>query len=520
VIHAPVALLTVWYESEERLRVGRLATRERRILFEYDPAFVASGIEISPFDLPLKPGVVESRRDLFNGLFGVSADSLPDGWGRLLLDRTVERHGIGRGQLGPLDRLAFVGRHGMGALSYEPDYSGELAGETGQGGRKKGKGTARGKKDDPDSSISLDRIAEEARIVLAGDSEEIFDELLRLNGSSGGARPKIVAQVSPDRKRIIGGELLEPDYEPWMIKFASSQDERDGGAIEYAYSLMAAAAGVEVPPTHLFRTRRGGYFGTRRFDREGDRRIHMHSLAGLIGADYRHPSLDYDTYLKTAMVLTRNIVEVEKAYALACFNVLAHNRDDHARNFSFLLREGKQWVLARAYDLTFSHGPNGEQSMLLLGEGRAPGVEGLTELGRKHSIKRAQQILERVQAAVARWLEFSEQAGVGKKSATRIEKHWEQNHRGKVSEQQGDLGSSRTFYAGAEPGRLWPVSPAWSWWRRADTAQIPRRPNFMAPQEAAPLPVYSGRVRGRRWCRVRCISTRLAIVSFGSIRIG
>jgi len=423
VIHGPVTLLTVWYEGAERRRVGRLASRERRILFEYDPAFVASGIEISPFELPLKTGVMEPRRDLFDGLFGVFADSLPDGWGRLLLDRAVERHGIARGQLGPLDRLAFVGQHGMGALSYEPDHSGELTAEKGQGGRKKGKATARGKKNDADSSISLDRIAEESRIVLAGDSEEIFDELLRLNGSSGGARPKIVAQVSPDRKQIIhGGDRLEPGYEHWMIKFASSQDERDGGAIEYAYSLMAAAAGLDVPPTHLFRTRRGGYFGTRRFDREGDRRIHMHSLAGLIGADYRHPSLDYDTYLKTVMVLTRNMVEVEKAYALACFNVLAHNRDDHARNFSFLLGEDRQWFLAPAYDLTFSHGPNGEQSMLLVGEGRAPGVEGLTELGRKHGIKRARQIVERVQSAVAQWLEFSKQAGVRKKSATLVGK--------------------------------------------------------------------------------------------------
>jgi serine/threonine-protein kinase HipA len=420
--HAPVALLTVWYEGTERRRIGRLASRDRRILFEYDPAFVTSGIEISPFELPLKPSVMESRRDLFDGLFGVFADSLPDGWGRLLLDREVERHGIMRGQLGPLDRLAFVGRNGMGALSYEPDYSGEFAGE-GQGARKPVKGKERGKKNDADDAISLDRIAEESRIVLTGDSEEVFDELLRLNGSSGGARPKIVAQVSADRKRIVhGGGPLAAGYEHWMIKFASSQDERDAGAIEYAYSLMAAAAGLEAPPTHLFRTRRGGYFGVQRFDRDGDRRIHMHSLAGLIHADYRHPSLDYDVYLKTVMVLTRNMVEVEKAYALACFNVLAHNRDDHARNFSFLLGEDKGWVVAPAYDLTFSHGPNGEQSMLLLGEGRRPGEEGLTELGRKHSIKRARQILERVQSAVAGWVEFSEQAGVAKKSGMQIGK--------------------------------------------------------------------------------------------------
>ncbi len=420
--HEPVTLLSVWYEGSERRRVGRLASRERRILFEYDPAFIASQIEISPFELPLKTGVMESRRDLFDGLFGVFADSLPDGWGRLLIDRAVERRGIMRGQLGPLDRLAFVGRNGMGALSYEPDYSGEIIGEP-AGGRKQRSGAGRGKRSALENSISLDRIAEESRIVLTGSSEEVFDELLRLNGSSGGARPKIVAQVSADRKRIVhGGSLLEPGYAHWIIKFASSQDERDVGAIEYAYSLMAGAAGVEMPRTHLFRTRRGQYFGAQRFDRVGDRRIHMHSLAGLIHADYRHPSLDYDTYLKAVMVLTRNMVEVEKAYALACFNVLAHNRDDHARNFSFLLGEDQRWVLAPAYDLTFSHGPNGEQSMLLLGEDREPGIDGLTELSKKHSIKRGREILDRVQSAVARWVEFSKLAGVSEKSARQVEK--------------------------------------------------------------------------------------------------
>jgi serine/threonine-protein kinase HipA len=402
VIPTPVALLAVWFEDDVRLRVGRLATRDRRILFEYDPAFIASGIDISPFELPLKPGVLEGPPGLFEGLFGVFADSLPDGWGRLLLDRAIERQGVGRGQLGPLDRLALVGRNGMGALSYEPDFSGGFANLSGD-------------------EISLDRIASESQIVLAGDTEEIFDELLRLNGSSGGARPKIVVQVDAARRQIIHGEgPLAPGYEHWMIKFASSQDARDVGAIEYAYSLMAETAGVEVPPTHLFRTQSGRYFGVRRFDRDGDRRIHMHSLAGLIHADYRHPTLDYDTYLKAVMLLTRNMVEVEKAYSLACLNVLAHNRDDHARNFSFLLGTDRRWILSPAYDLTFSHGPNGEQSTLLLGEGKAPGVPGLTELGRKHGIRHAPQILDRARSAVTQWMGFSQRAGVTRKSAVQI----------------------------------------------------------------------------------------------------
>ena len=396
----PTELMTVYLDVGERRKVGRLALKDRRILFEYDPAFIAAGIEISPIKLPLKPGVFTCPDMIFDGLYGVFNDSLPDGWGRLLLDRTVEKHGINRRQLTALDRLAYVGLHGMGALSYEPDRSAV--------------------KDDT-SEIALDKLAEESAIVLAGKNEEVFEELLRLNGSSAGARPKIVAQVSADRKRIIhGSQKLQSGFEHWMIKFPSSQDPRDAGAIEYAYSLMAKDAGVNMPETYLFRAKKGRYFGTQRFDRQGDQRIHMHSLSGLIHADHRHPSLDYDTILRVVLALTKNIVEAEKAYALTCFNVLAHNRDDHAKNFSFLLNARNEWVFAPAYDLTFSYGPGGEQSTMVLGEGKKPGAEQLQALGKKHGLKNAPDILKRVQKAVSHWQKHADKAGVTAKSTTEI----------------------------------------------------------------------------------------------------
>jgi serine/threonine-protein kinase HipA len=401
VTHAPTDLLTVYLVTDQRRKIGRLALRNRQIYFEYDPAFVASGIEISPIKLPSKPGVFVSADAAFDGLYGVFNDSLPDGWGQLLLDRTVEKHGIHRGQLNPLDRLAFVGARGMGALGYEPDRS--LAPGDGE-------------------ALALDKLAEEAAIVLAGDSDEVLEELLRLNGSCAGARPKIVAQVSPDRKKILHGSAnLKPGYEQWIIKFPSSQDARDIGAVEYAYNLMAKGGGVEVAQTHLFRTRKRGYFGAKRFDRAGDgRRIHMHSLSGLIHADHRHPSLDYDMLLRVVIALTRNMVEAEKAYALACFNVLAHNRDDHAKNFSFLLLENHTWTFAPAYDLTFSFGPGGEQSTMVLGEGRNPGVAQLQALGKKHGLKKADTILAKVQKAVSRWRDYASEAGVSTRSAKSI----------------------------------------------------------------------------------------------------
>jgi serine/threonine-protein kinase HipA len=257
--------------------------------------------------------------------------------------------------------------------------------------------------------------------VLKGENEAVLEELLRLNGSSSGARPKIVAQVSADKKRIIHGrQELQPGFAHWMIKFPSSQDALAVGAIEYAYSLMARDAGVEMPETHLFRTRRNKYFGTKRFDRDGDARVHMHSLGGLIHADHRSPSLDYDMVLRVTMALTRNIQDAERAYALACFNVLTHNRDDHVKNFSFLLNARNEWIFAPAYDLVFSYGPGGEQSMLVMGEGRNPGTAQLEALGRQHGLKNAAEILEKVERAVANWSRYAEQAEVSRKSAKEI----------------------------------------------------------------------------------------------------
>jgi len=397
----PTELLTVYLDAQnERRKVGRLAFRDRQVLFEYDASFIASGIEISPIKLPLRLGVAIADTKIFDGLFGVFNDSLPDGWGRLLLDRAVEKHGIDRGQLNPLNRLAYVGRHGMGALSYEPELGSDIT---------------------DDAPLVLDRLAEESAAVLAGANEEVFEELLRLNGSSSGARPKIVAQASADKKKIIHGQQeLQPGFAHWIIKFPSSQDARDVGAIEYAYSLMAKDSGVEMSETHLFCTKRNKYFGTKRFDREGDARIHMHSLGGLMHADHRSPSVDYEMVLRVTLALTRNIKDAEKAYALACFNVLAHNRDDHVKNFSFLLNARNQWIFAPAYDLVFSYGPGGEQSMLVMGEGRDPGTAQLEVLGKQHGLKNAPEILAKVKKAVANWTRYAEQADVSLKSTKEI----------------------------------------------------------------------------------------------------
>jgi len=401
--YTPVSLVHVFLDNgDKRQKIGRLALKDRRIYFEYDVDFLQSGLEISPIKLPLKPGVTVCEDNVFEGLFGVFNDSLPDGWGRLLLDRQMRRHGIVPELLTPLDRLTHVGQHGMGALVYEPDVSEHV---------------------DSKPDISLDHLAEETVQVLEGEAEDVIDELLELSGSSAGARPKVMVGVSPIDSRIIhGSHKLPRGFSPWMIKFASSSDPKDIGSIEYGYSLMAHAAGVEIMSTHLFPAKKGhGYFGVQRFDRQEDARLHMHTVSGLLHADHRLPSLDYESVLRLGLTITRNARQVEKLFRLTAFNVFAHNRDDHAKNIAFLLN-GNQWLVAPAYDLSFSSGPGGEHSTTVMGEGKTPATEHLKKLAEKFSIANAGAIIDQIRAAITDWPEFADKANVSKASKEMIGK--------------------------------------------------------------------------------------------------
>ena len=404
--YVPVKLLNVFLAfGDTPLQVGRLALVRRKIYFEYSPSFIASGLEISPAKLPLQSGAKAPVTDIFDGLFGVFNDSLPDGWGRMLLDRQVQALGLAPEKLGPLDRLTHVGKFGMGALIYEPSEPHISK---------------------PPHQLDLDRLAEESARISQGEVEQISTELLELAGSSAGARPKIMVGISDDATRFIHGQQdLPTGFEHWMIKFTSNQDRKDSGNIEYAYSLMAKAAGIEMMPTKLFLAKKGvGYFGVKRFDRVLNRRVHMHSLSGLIDANHQMPSIDYDQVLRATYFLTKNINEVKKAFRLACFNVFAHNRDDHAKNFAYLMDEEGNWRLSPAYDLTFSSGPGGEHCTTVSGEGRNPRAEHLTALATMFSIppKETNLIIEQVKSIVSDWKKYAEIVGVTRASATMIAK--------------------------------------------------------------------------------------------------
>jgi serine/threonine-protein kinase HipA len=403
--YAPVTEIRVGLNfTGVALPVGRLALREGQIYFEYGSSFLSSGLEISPLRLPLQAGVRTFDRFLFEGLPGLFNDSLPDGWGRLLLDRSIRQQGMLPGQFSPLDRLAHVGEKGMGALVYEPDQ-----------GVDKVRGV-----------INLDVLAAHARDVLNGEAGSVLEELLALNGSSAGARPKAVIGVDATRKNIIHGtDTMRAGYEPWIVKFPNIADGLDAGAIEYIYGLMAKDAGLDMTQTHLFSAQTGaGYFAIKRFDRNAGQRVHIHSACGLLHSDFRAPSLDYEDLIALTGMLTRDVREVAKMFQLAVFNVLARNRDDHSKNFSFLMDEAGEWKLSPAYDLTFSSGPRGEQSTMVMGEGKDPGAEHLIKLGLEAKLDQEliNITIERTRNALSQWKILAKEYGVSQANIELIDK--------------------------------------------------------------------------------------------------
>ena len=350
--------LQVFYNEKS---VGTLALRPDNLCaFEYSAEWLEKGFSISPVILPLKSGVFTSTFEPFNGLFGVFNDSLPDGWGRLLIDRLLRQKGINPATLSPLDLLCIVGPKTMGALTYKPTQP------IGQ--------------DSEDKTLSY--LEQETQKILHDEPSKELSLLAAKGGSSGGARPKV---------------LLNIDGEEWLIKFRNTQDPQNIGELEYKYSRLARKAGLIMPETRLFE---GKYFGVKRFDCKGNKRVHVHTAAGLLNADFRIPSLDYKTLIETTLFLTHDITEAEKMFRLMAFNVLIGNKDDHAKNFSFIYDDGK-WQLSPAYDLIPCEGFNGQHTTTVLGKG-LPTEDDMLELAKQSGLdqKHAKQIIEQVKEVV------------------------------------------------------------------------------------------------------------------------
>ena len=394
--------VSIQFDAEE-IEVGELVSENKLIYFRYYPAFVKKGLEISPIKLKLNTDINKGNEIPFDGLFGVFFDSLPDGWGKLLLDRTLTAKGISIAHLTPLDRLAYVGNQGMGALLYKPEISVEKL---------------------ADFRIELDEIANATQQIIAGTASEVLDELFKLGGSSGGARPKILVGYNPTAQHLVNASKeLPPGYEHWLIKFPSSSDSPDIANIEYAYYKMAIDAGIEMSACQLFKGQSGKvYFGTKRFDRQGNNRLHLHSAAGMMHDNFRLSVLDYGHLMDCAFQLERDIKAYEKILRLATFNVFANNRDDHSKNFSFLMDATGKWRLAPAYDLTFSYSGHGMHSTMVAGESANPTREHLMKLATYFKIKNANLIIDEVKDVVTNWKKYATLYDVKNDSKNRIQK--------------------------------------------------------------------------------------------------
>lgn len=342
-------------------QVGRIAlTPEGICAFEYDAEYLKNGISISPFLMPLRSGLIMAKRDPFRGGFGVFDDSLPDGWGNLTLDRYLQSQGINPYLLSLLERLSLIGSTGRGALEYRPDRSLTPA----------------------DAPIDFDRLAAETQKILTSEYQgDSIETLYRYAGSSGGARPKVFVKI---------------DNKKWLVKFRATNDPENTGVTEYEYSLLAKECGIEMPETKLFE---GKYFGVTRFDRSAQGKTHTISAAGLINADYRIPSLDYKILLMVCRQLTLDMEQVYALFRQMVFNVVISNRDDHAKNFSFQLKDGR-WRLSPAYDILPSNGFNGFHTTTVNNQGEPTlndilAVAAEVGLNKKRAISICDEIIEK-----------------------------------------------------------------------------------------------------------------------------
>jgi len=347
----------------EDWQLGTLADDGQTLLFEYSAEALAQQLELSPRHLKLRTPAFGDFPTHQLRLPGLIADALPDGWGLLLMDRVFRQRGI---TPGPLERLAFIGDRAMGALRFVPAETLEL----------------------PPVDLQLAMLARETQQVLEGAATDVLMALVMMGGSPHGARPKALVQYQRATAQV--STLATAVGEPWLVKFQAQREHKEVCAIEQLYAQLARECGIDMPESAYFDLGPTlAAFAVARFDRAAGLRVPIHSLAGLLHADFRVPSVDYTTFLRATKLLTRDEREVEKAYGRAVFNVVFHNRDDHAKNSGWRLAQDRRWRLAPAFDLTFCEGPGGQHQSDVCGEGSRITREHLLRLANEGGVDRA-----------------------------------------------------------------------------------------------------------------------------------
>jgi serine/threonine-protein kinase HipA len=370
----------------ERFELGQLADDGTDLLFEYSAFAQQRGLNLSPFKMPLAATTYGGFPAHQLRLPGLVSDALPDGWGMLLMDRLFRKQGWDPRRASPLDRLAFIGEKAMGALVFEPNDGEALV----------------------PADVQLLTLAHEIRQVMAGDSEALLRELALMGGSPHGARPKVLVNYDPHSGRMSNSE--QGTGTPWLVKFPAQHDHKEVCAVEAMYGAIAGACGLRMPVTGYFDLGPAlSAFGVERFDRSNGMRVPMHTAAGVAHSDFRVPHMDYVTLLRLTQFMTRDAREVQQAFDRCVFNVVFNNRDDHAKNFSFVMSEDGRWQFSPAYDLTFNEGPGGEHQMDICGEARTPAREHLMNLASMTGVapRMASQTIERIASVASGFRQYA-----------------------------------------------------------------------------------------------------------------
>lgn len=381
-------------------------------VFEYDPKWQARGIELAPLTMPVSqslhvfPLLPEAT---YKRLPAMLADALPDDFGNALIDAWMAREGVPKSAITPLDRLAYLGARGMGALEFRP---------------------TRGPRHRKATAVAISRLVVSARNALSGkfdgdrETEAAITNLIQVGTSAGGARAKAVIAWNPQTHEIRSGQLpADPGFDYWLLKLDGvGKDHELGtggfyGRIEYAYYLMAKATGIEMFESRLLEENDRAHFMTRRFDRQNGSKQHIQTLCAMQHLDFKQRGThDYNQYFQAITALRLPETALEEGFRRMVFNVLAANCDDHTKNLSFLMDESGKWQLAPAYDVTHAYNPKGEWTYqhLMSVNGKFQDITraDLEAVGDRFLIPGYRRIIKSVSEAVGRWPEFAGAAGL------------------------------------------------------------------------------------------------------------
>jgi serine/threonine-protein kinase HipA len=409
-------------------RIGALAIppNSKYVSFQYDPKWVANGYSISPILLPLDNEVrsfPNLSTDTWNFLPPPIADCLPDKFGNALIESELSKEGVFLDSITPIDRLAYVASHSIGALEFWPE-----------------KRLALNKL----STISISELVSVARSITFGEinsessSKKALVSLLSVGTSAGGARPKAVININPETGEITSGQEAEKGLEPWLLKFdgvgedKQLGDSQNYGKIEYAYSLMAKAAGIMMPETRLLEENGRSHFMVRRFDRQFDYqgnpyKIHTETLCGMSAVDFNltHTN-DYAQLFTTLRRLNCPEEDITEAFRRMVFNYAFQNCDDHSKNFSFIMDNNQNWRLSPAYDITFAYNPNNmwlkEHLMGVMGKYSEVTKKDFMVLAKKFEVQYATKSINEINHLLDNWSEFGKQAKLSKTDINNIAK--------------------------------------------------------------------------------------------------